>query len=403
MTDGIRFDLSPRTEFADRLEVDLLRAIGDPTISTSTHPPAHSARTLDEEHLMTITIDPAVETPTRRPRRGWMLVSTAAALLVVVGAVSVVARDDGSAASTHDVAFTVVWNVGTTVNDCPTDTTSPTCTFRYEGSATARFAGDVDGRAYQSIVWGNSDGFADRSVQHEDKAATYVFDGTVAGCGTGQFLMVETVQIVSGPDRDFRTGTSAGSWQIVPDSGRGDLRTISGSGTSSGHATDLDTVGRSFSGAVSCTPPKDLSANEIIAPLGSFTVPTSRQQVTADAGDLPNGTYRSAFSAKDLDQLEPDIVHDFMDGGAIELTLKDGRYTAQGFLPSGAEDGDPFSDSYQVVGNTIIWLLPQGLELTNSGGINVFEWSVDGDTLTFTQVDGKHRDPFFAVPYTKVG
>jgi hypothetical protein len=47
-------------------------------------------------------------------------------------------------------------------------------------------------------------------------------------------------------------------------------------------------------------------------------------------------------------------------------------------------------------------VLPEDVALPNSDGINVFEWSVNGDTLTFTQVDGKHRDPFFAVPYTKV-
>jgi hypothetical protein len=178
-------------------------------------------------------------------------------MLLVIAAVWVFARDDGSAASTHDVAFTVVWNVSTTVHDCPTDTTSPPCAFLYEGSATAKFTGDVDGRAYQSIVWPDSDDFAGRAVRHEEKAASYVFSGTVAGCGTGEFLMVQTVQIVSGPDRDFGTGTSTGSWQIVQDSGRGGLRTISGSGTSSGHATDLDTAGQSFTGAVTCEPTKD--------------------------------------------------------------------------------------------------------------------------------------------------
>jgi hypothetical protein len=254
MTDGIRFDLSPRTEFADRLEADLLRTIGDPADSTLT--PAQARADLDEEHIMTITTDPQVTAPTRRPRRSWMLASTAAAMALIVAAVWVVARDDGSAASTHDVAFTVVWNVRTTVTDCPTDITDPPCAFRYEGSATSKFTGDVDGRAYQSIVWPNSDDFAGRAVRHEEKAATYLFSGTVAGCGTGMFLMVQTVQSVSGPDRDFGTGTSTGAWQIVPNSGRDGLSTISGSGTSSGQPTHLDTAGQSFIGAVSCASPK---------------------------------------------------------------------------------------------------------------------------------------------------
>jgi hypothetical protein len=273
------------------------------------------------------------------------------------------------------------------------------CAFRYDSPATSKFTGDIDGHAYQSVVWGGSDDFADRAVRHEEKSATYVFGGTVAGCGSGEFLMTETVQIVSGPDRDFSKGTAIGTWQIVADSGRNHLRTISGGGTSSGLAQDYS---RSYTGTVTCTPPKDLSAKEIIAPLGTYVVPTARQEVTPDGGDLPNGTYRAEFSAEDLDRLEPDIVHDFADGGAIELTLRDGNYTAQGFLPSGKKDGNSFTDYYQVIGNSIVWVLPQSVQVPNSDGIYVFEWSLDGDTLTFTQVDGKHRDPWFVVPYTKV-
>jgi hypothetical protein len=211
--------------------------------------------------------------------------------------------------------------------------------------------------------------------------------------------MTETVQIVSGPDRDFSKGTAIGTWEIVAESGRNDLRTISGSGTSSGLASDYS---RSFTGSVTCTQPKDLSANEIIAPFGSYVVPTDRQEITADGGDLPNGTYRAEFTAEDLDRLEPDIVHEFTDGGAIELTMDDGQYTAQGFLPSGAEDGDSFTGAYQVIGKELIWTLPQNMQVANSDGINVFEWTLDGDTLTFVQMDGKHRDPWFAVPYTRV-
>jgi hypothetical protein len=398
MTDRIRFDLSPRTEFADRLEDDLLRAIGDPA-STPT-PRATPRRDLDEEHIMTITLDPDVDRPATHRRHPWLTIAAAAAVLVlVVLGVWAVGRNDNGPAGTHDVSFTVLWARSINENECPSDIGSPMCAWKLHSPATAKFTGDISGNAYQSVVWGNSDGFPDRAVQHEEKAATYVFGGTVAGCGTGEFLMIETVQIASGPDRDYSKGTAIGTWQIVPDSGRGDLRGISGNGSSSGLAPDYD---RSASGTVTCTPPKDLSANEIIAPLGTLAVPATSEEVTPDGGDLPNGTYRAEFSAKDLDRLEPDVVHDFMDGGAIELTLQDGKYTAQGFLPSGAKDGDSFNDYYQVIGDSIVWVVPPSMRPPNSDGIYVFEWSIDGDTVTFTQMDGKHREPFFAVPYSRV-
>lgn len=408
MTDGIRFDLSPRTEFADRLEADLLRAISGPGHATTTNTTTNTSTRAttppdtEAEHLMTITLEPPVDSPTPN-RRAWRaaLAVAAAAILILVG-VWAVGRSDDTPAGTHDVSFTVTWHEGTTIRDCPSDVSSPICAFRYDGSATAKFSGDIDGNAYQSVVWPFSDDFADRAVRHEEKAATYVFGGSVAGCGTGEFLMVETLQSVSGADRDFSKGTTTGAWTIVPDSGRNGLRSISGSGTSTSQPVDFSRD-RTFTGTVTCTPPKDLSANEIIAPLGSVAVPTDAASVTPDAGDLPNGTYRTEFTAADLDRLEPDIVHDFAAGGAIEVTLKDGRYTAQGFLPSGTRDGDPFQGVYQVTGNTLVWVLPQASQIPNSDGIMVFEWKIDGDTLTFTQIDGKHRDPWFAAPYTKVG
>ena len=397
MTDRIRFDLSPRPEFADRLEADLLRAIGDPASALTSR--ATPRRDLDEEHIMTITLDPDVAQPAPPRRRAWLtLAAAAAALLLVIAGIWAVGRKDSTPTGTHDVSFTVVWGGGQHAYRCPADASSPMCAWTLAVPATAKFTGDIDGNAYQTVVWGNGDDFADRAVRHEEQVATYVFGGTVAGCGTGEFVMIETVQILSGPDRDYSKATAIGTWEIVPDSGRNGLRTISGSGTSSGVYPDLD---RTASGTVTCTPPPDLSANEIIAPLGSVAVPTDRNAVTSAGGDLPNGTYRTEFTAEDLDRLEPDVVHDFAAGGAIEVTLQDGRYIFQGFFPSGAKDGSPFSGRYQVIGNTIVWLLPESAQAPNTDGINVFEWTLDGDTLTFTQMDGKHRDPWFAVPYVR--
>lgn len=349
---------------------------------------------------MTITDTPPVEHHAPQRRRTWLIVAAAAAaVLLMVAGVWAVGRGDAEPAGTRDVSFTVEWAGGDNQHPCPTDVSGPICAWTLPGPASAKFTGDLDGTAYQSVVWGNSDRFADRAVLHEEKVATYVFGGTVAGCGTGQFVMIETVQIVSGPDEDYSTGTATGTWEIVPDSGRGDLRNISGSGTSSGLAPDY---GRSASGTVTCTPPLDLSAKEIVAPLVAASVPTDRNSIRPVGGDLPNGTYRVEFTAADLDRLEPDVVHDFADGGALEITLYNGTWSLQGFFPSGAKDGGPFGDIYQVDGDTVVWRIPQNAQIPNTDGINVFEWSAGGDTLTFIQIDGKHRDPWFVEPWTRV-
>ena len=399
MADPSRFALSPRTEFADRLEADLLRAIGDSTTSTTT-PDGVRRRHLDEEHLMTVIDTESFDEQTGRRHRGWMpALAAAAAVVLVIAGVWVMRRADDQATAGRDVAFTVRWASAAQFNDCPTDVEVPVCAGTLPRPATATFTGDIAGNAYQSVVAGDSDDFADRAVRHEDKVATYVVDGTVSGCGTGQFVLVETLQVVSGPDRDYSTGTFGGTWFIVADSGRGDLRDIAGSGTSSGPASETD---RELTGSITCTSLPDLSADEIIAPLGSYEVPTNRAAITSDGGDLPDGTYRAEFTAGDLDYLEPDVVHDFAEGGAIELTLDDGSYTLQRLLPSGVRDGGPVRGIYRVEGEVVIWTLPESGAIPGTDGINVFEWTVEGDVLTFTQVDGKHRDPWFAVPYTRV-
>jgi hypothetical protein len=43
------------------------------------------------------------------------------------------------------------------------------CAFRFDSPATSKFTGDIDGNAYQSVVWGGSDDFVDRAVRHEER------------------------------------------------------------------------------------------------------------------------------------------------------------------------------------------------------------------------------------------
>jgi hypothetical protein len=131
-------------------------------------------------------------------------------------------------------------------------------------------------------------------------------------------------------------------------------------------------------------------------------VPTDRLSVVPTAGDLPNGTYRVTFTAADLDRVQPGTRHKMSDGGDLEVHMQGGSYTVQGFLPSGAKDGESFYGTYQVTGDKVIWLLPQESQLPNTDGINVLTWSFDNGILTLTQVDGKVIDEWFAFPWVKI-
>jgi hypothetical protein len=131
-------------------------------------------------------------------------------------------------------------------------------------------------------------------------------------------------------------------------------------------------------------------------------VPTDRSTIVPAKGDIPNGVYRAAFSAEQLDVVEPNIRHDWKSGGALEWTLHDGTWTLQGYTPDGAKDGAVSSSTYHVEGNHVVWVMPGGSGLPGTDGIIVFEWSLDGSTLHFRQIDGKLRDPWFAFPYERV-
>jgi hypothetical protein len=275
------------------------------------------------------------------------------------------------------------------------------CVYRFGTPATAKFAGDIDGGGYQSVLWNFPLDEQDRVVDHLEHVASYNVGANVAGCGTGEFLMVEMIQFVSGPDRDRPSGTYTGTWQIVPQSGRNGLESITGSGTSSGVFGTAQDVGRTLTGKVTCTA-ESAPAPLATAPLGLTPAPTDRQHVVAAAGSLPNGTYRVSFTAADLDRVQPGEHHKVSDGGMLEVHLQGGSYTVQGFLPSGAKDGESFSGIYQVTGNELIWVLPQGSQLANTDGINLLTWSVNNGTLTLTQTDGKVIDPWFAFPWVKI-
>ncbi|MEP7114180.1 MAG: hypothetical protein ABI862_13020 [Ilumatobacteraceae bacterium] len=163
---------------------------------------------------------------------------------------------------------------------------------------------------------------------------------------------------------------------------------------------------RKAAGAVDTAPvprcdPRDVPTSASTEAVSGL--PTQRSDVTPEAGDLPNGTYRVTFTAAQLDVVEPDrSPHKQSDGGTLEFYLKDGTYTLRGF-----DDGKPQSLSppgvYHVDGDNVIFVLPSDSGVPGTNGINLHRWTFENDILTLTQIDGKPRDGWFAFPWIRVG
>jgi hypothetical protein len=264
MTDDRSLDMHPRAEFADRLEADLLREIGGRDTTTPTPQ-------LDEEPLVNIELTPTE--PSSRPR--WMMFAAAAAViaLVIVGAAlagrghnkdvqpadSLDATTTVLPASTHAVTFTVTWSMGEMLRECVIGNLGHRgCLNHFQMPAASTFEGDVAGQAYEGVFW-NDPTTTDPSpnLRHEEFIVTYGVDGTVLGCGsgeTGEFMLMEMMQLKGDPASFATHAPFTGTWQIVPASGRTNLATISGSGTSSGDMTYGDPIKRvrTFTGTVTC-------------------------------------------------------------------------------------------------------------------------------------------------------
>jgi hypothetical protein len=240
MTDEHRLDITPRAEFADRLERDLLDALGtaqdrprqDDMVNIETH--QHSSR--------------ASRTP-------W-LIAAAAVVLGVVGVTIAVNRDQSSSASLspsttttvsngRSVTFTVDWSEDGKTNDCAA-TKALACLYHFAIPGVAPFEGDVAGTSYQAVFWSEPDLDA-KGTAHVEHVATYMVNATVKGCGSGRFMLEELVQYAWPNDHEDQ-GTYRGTWTVVPHSGRGDLVKLSGSGTSEGPPSGA----RTLSGAINC-------------------------------------------------------------------------------------------------------------------------------------------------------
>lgn len=254
MTDRIRFDHSPNAEFADRLERDLLHAVGarPATALSSTTPYDHTPS--EEDQLMTLELDSDTTASDRRPKTAWKWLALTAAAIALLAAIALIIPDRGSDQPAVDggvpVTFVVRWAYSDVTQTCAGS--SANCLNHFDIPASADFTGDVVGDGFQAVYWNAPIDFPDRSVDHLEHIGTYLVTATISGCGTGQFMLVELMQFVSGADRDRDTGTYKGTWQIVDGSGRDELSNISGSGTSDGVFGTASEVGRTFTGTLGC-------------------------------------------------------------------------------------------------------------------------------------------------------
>lgn len=243
MTDPHIFDRTPSRDFADRLEAEFLRAAtGVPTIPRDPRP---------EETTVTVRLDDPPIDHRPRPSWRWPAVAAAAALLIVA-LVAVLTRDSGDdtpPVSTSSVSFTVMWEYSENRHEC---TPSLECINRFDLPATATFTGDVAGTGYQAVYWNEPVVDEVRDVVHAEHVVMYQVRGSVAGCGSGLFTIAEITQFESGPGQDFDTGTYTGTWQIVPESGRGPLAALGGNGTTVAGFLAAQESGRTFTGTVTC-------------------------------------------------------------------------------------------------------------------------------------------------------
>jgi hypothetical protein len=109
------------------------------------------------------------------------------------------------------------------------------------------------------VFWNDQAPYPDvvPSLGHEEFVNTYEVIATIDGCATvpANFMMMEMTQTKQLKGIDFTTrSVYSGTWQIVPESGRGPLASLSGSGTSAGDITYSDdtTWARTFTGTVTC-------------------------------------------------------------------------------------------------------------------------------------------------------
>jgi hypothetical protein len=244
MNDDHSLDMAPRAEFCDRLEADLLRVMGHRTYTLP----------ITEPEETFVIVEPRTVLPSRRRR--WM--APAAAAIIALGAVGVIAwarRDEPTVVEPADavpVSFTIHWAYSDVQRDCPTDVSATMCMNHFDFPTSSQLKGDVAGYGYQGVFWNAPADYSGQTVDHLEHVGAYNIKATIAGCGTGEFMLMEMMQFKSGAEHDRPSGTYIGTWEIVPESGRDGLVSITGSGTSHGVFGTAQADGRTFTGTIAC-------------------------------------------------------------------------------------------------------------------------------------------------------
>lgn len=240
-----------------------MRSLDDLDHSTPTRPAEEAPVTIELDQL-----DPT--RPSRRPKRTWWL-AAAAAVVVALGAIATafIVDDDGPGTAATDTAqrsvrpanelsFDVLWPDLTVAagRDLCVDA-EQTYMSASRGECVATWSGEavVTGDVGGTALWvmhagtGRSDDDDATMTLVRGFSATYVVQATIDGCGSGEFMMTDSLGFVG-----WEAGGFVGAWEIVPGSGRDGLAGISGSGQVVAQASDGNgpAAARTHEGTVSC-------------------------------------------------------------------------------------------------------------------------------------------------------
>jgi hypothetical protein len=138
----------------------------------------------------------------------------------------------------------------------------------------------------------------------------------------------------------------------------------------------------------------------------TMVLPTKRSDVIPTPGALPDGVYRFTETVAVLDAAEPDKKHTKDDEFIGEFVLSAGTSEIRYFAIDGSpQPGEPpnTGGTYQVKGDLVIFATPPQRAIPGTSGINLLRWTMNGDTLTLTQLDDHTVDADFTVPWIRVG
>lgn len=125
-----------------------------------------------------------------------------------------------------------------------------------------------------------------------------------------------------------------------------------------------------------------------------------RAAVVPLAGDLPSGVYRSEITGAQSEAVtgKPE---DF-NVAVFTWTISGGRWSVT--FSHDAATPEVTGDVYAAIADEVAIRFPPEHKIPRTPGVNRFKWAVDADgTLSLQQIDGEQPDPWFTVPWIRVG